>query len=519
LLLTPISNDSFIQIFSRNDVRGVTSFKNLLSVQRFGDDWPSSDSDDPDYKPDHSRSDTDVDVAPCKNKCRRRKPIGDKVVSVHHNACTSSDSDTTDGDLWGKCIPHLVLLKIFHHVIESAGAAPFLCRAQQVCRLWYECASSCTLWKSVDLSFGWITANDATLQLLCETRFSKLTDINLSNWKLLTASGLKLLADTCPQLKSINLSYCRVNSAGVLYMINKCSNLTDIDLTSYYYNAAVNGKMFVHIVNKCSANLRSLNLSRNSPKGFSAVLRELAICCPNLECLDLSQNANCLIPFSFDIERLQHGCPRLRILRLVNANIEPARASLHDRDASPGFPELRELSLGFTDPTTIFIGRTGILYRLVKTSTKLKLLDLRGWPQLTCADLQSLPATDLAELYISRCSVTKDEVLEILVAKWQHSLVELDVSWNNHSEAALDMAARCLAGNPSTSKLEVLNLGGTQISLGSVQRLLQGCPALHNLNLSSCRSLPRGIKREYFSSSLDHLRQNIASSLSSDVCQ
>jgi len=454
--------------------------------------------------------DTDIVVAR-KEGQKRIKACNDIFDTVQNASCDG------DEDLWGKCIPQLVLLKIFHHVVESAGAIPFLCRALRVCRLWYQCAGDSTLWKTVDLSYGWIKANDATLQFLCHTRFSRLTDINLSNWKLLTVNGLRLLADSCPQLRSVNLSYCRVNSTGVLHLINKCSHLAEIELMSYGCADVVSAKVVVQIVNKCSGKLRSLNLSMNPPHGYSVVLKALAACCPNLECLDLSQNANSSISISFDIEQLQRGCPKLRILRLVNTVIAPTRVSVRDRSESPGFPELQELSFSIAPSTSIISGRNGnVICRLTKTSQKLKFLDIRGWSQVTCADLQNLPATDLSALYMSRCSV---ERIDILAAKWQHSLVELDIAWNVLLNTELDVAMTRLASNPSMSKLEVLDLRGTTVSLDSVQSLLQGCPVLHNLNLSSCRNLPRGVKREYFGESLDYLRQNIETVDGSNVSQ
>jgi len=488
--------------------------KMLFSLDKcFGDDWPSSDSDDSDYEGSPATSSLE-------SKCRKKiKAKNDAVNTVRHDAHFLSCPGTWSGDIWGNCIPHLVLLKIFHYVVESAGALPFLCRAQRVCRLWYQCASVSALWKTVDLSYGWIKANDATLRLLCNTRFTKLVNVNLSNWKLLNAEGLKLLADTCPQLKSINLSFCRVNSSGVLYMIEKCSDLAEIDLTSYGCPAVVSAKVVVQIINKCSGNLRSLNLSRNSVRGYSAVLKAIAASCPNLECLDLSQNPDSFLPLVFDVEQLQHGCPKLCILRLINTVVEPARVSLNDKNESPGFPELQELYLGITGTMKMFSGRTEILHRLTKTSKKLKLLDLRGLEELTCADLRRVPATDLADLSVAGCSVALDEAIEVIAAHWQHSLVELDISWNT-SAAALDVAMNKLARNSRASKLEVLDLRGTNISLSSVKFLLQECPALRSLNLSSCRNLPRGMKQHYADELLDQFRKNIDSVRTvSDVTQ
>ena len=431
----------------------------------------------------------------------------------------SGGCDTVAEDLWGRYIPDLVLLMIFRYVVKSAGALPFLCRASQVCRLWYQCASSATLWKTVDLAHGWIKANDETMRLLCRTPFSKLTDINLTGCKSLTANGLKLLADTCSQLRSVNLSHCRVNSVGVLYMINKCSSLADINLMAYGCTDVVNVKMIVQIVTKCSGNLRSLNVSRNPTGGnpanfYSDVLKALATCCPNLEYLDLSNTSYIL---SFDLEQFQRGCQKLRVLRFFNTTIftDPACVSAHERNELPGFPELQELRLGIS---TLFGVRTsGInndLGRLMKSSRKLKSLNLHGWSELTSADFQSMPATDLAALNIS--GIAEDGTLETIASKWQHCLVELHVSGLVQSEASLDLAMKSLASNSSTSKLEVLDLTGTQISLGSVQSVLQGCPLLRNLNLSSCPGLPDGMQREYSNKSLDHLRKNIDSIAAAD---
>lgn len=40
-----------------------------------------------------------------------------------------------------------------------------------------------------------------------------------------------------------------------------------------------------------------------------------------------------------------------------------------------------------------------------------------------------------------------------------------------------------------------LDLCGSSVSLEAVQEVLTNCPSLNSINLSSCRSLPRGMKR------------------------
>ena len=43
---------------------------------------------------------------------------------------------------------------------------------------------------------------------------------------------------------------------------------------------------------------------------------------------------------SINIEQLQAGCPKLRVLRLTNSLIRLSQTPLKDQAASPGFPEL-----------------------------------------------------------------------------------------------------------------------------------------------------------------------------------
>ena len=55
-----------------------------------------------------------------------------------------------------------------------------------------------------------------------------------------------------------------------------------------------------------------------------------------------------------------------------------------------------------------------------------------------------------------------------------------------------------------------LNLSGTGVSLKSLTKLLVACTTLESLNLTSCRALPRGMKRMYHNmEDVGSLRQDI----------
>lgn len=74
---------------------------------------------------------------------------------------------------------------------------------------------------------------------------------------------------------------------------------------------------------------------------------------------------------------------------------------------SVGFPELEELSIAsLADESRLM--NDEFLQRILKTSTTLKLLDLRGCLRLTHDTLIRLPTWDLKHLFLSGCSITRD---------------------------------------------------------------------------------------------------------------
>ena len=109
-----------------------------------------------------------------------------------------------------------------------------------------------------------------------------------------------------------------------------------------------------------------------------------------------------------------------------------------------------------------------------------------------------LPTWDIEKLVVAGCSAasTSADGLELMVKKWAKCLKELDVSGtsgartiNNAFEALIDAA-------PDTV-IKKLNICSTSASIKPLTRLLKWCPTIEYLNLSSCRGLPRGMKRLY----------------------
>uniref|UniRef100_A0ABM5GDG8 F-box/LRR-repeat protein 6-like n=1 Tax=Pogona vitticeps TaxID=103695 RepID=A0ABM5GDG8_9SAUR len=232
--------------------------------------------------------------------------------------------------------------------------------------------------------------------------------------------------------------------------------------------------------------------------------------CPELELLEVNTEIKqSSQPFQLPIEQLQAACPQLQVLRLLNVTcyVKPAAGSA---PPPPGFPQLEELCLATTAFSFV---DNNMLERILCASSRLRVLDLRGCFRVTPKGLELLPCSDLEQLYLGLYGSISHlrlplEGSPLITWKWDHSLRELDLAGQSFSEQDLDRAMAAFArqeragGEPA---LHSLNLTGTKITLRTVSTLIASCPSLNYLNLSSCRHLPRGMKKVYRGS--DEIRQ------------
>ena len=61
------------------------------------------------------------------------------------------------------------------------------------------------------------------------------------------------------------------------------------------------------------------------------------------------------------------------------------------------------------------------------------------------------------------------QLIHLSHTQWQHSLRDLDLSWNLYPGMSLDCAMHKLSDDPAKSALEVLNLSGTSITSDRVK--------------------------------------------------
>ncbi|XP_028133036.2 F-box/LRR-repeat protein 6 [Diabrotica virgifera virgifera] len=457
---------------------------------------------------------SDTDVSDYEKRPKRSKPW-----STENDVSSTQEHEPIEQSVWGdpEKLPTAVLERIFDHVVNQEGCLPSLVKFSKVCKLWRDVSVESKLWHKADLNFVKERfRTDLRLHWLILNRLMDCQDLNMGEWKIRDIQAfLEALCEHCSKLKGLNLSGWKgISPDHLKYISTECKSLERLDLSSINFTSPINAQPLVNLSQSMAGRLTHLVLAHNKIANFTQIMAAIATNCPNLHLLDISNIRTFAHNMSLlHIEKLQIGCPNLRVLRITNSQIWLAAASLTEQVASPGFPRLEELSLAGLEEDQTTTSRSvddDCIERLLKNSTKLRLLDVRGCSKLTDSGLVRVPAWDLEHLFLSACYITRlqNSGLELIVQKWSHSLVEVDLAWSTATNP-LDAAVLALAEKGSESKIRFLNLCGSSVSLEPVKAVLEKCPRLYSINLQSCRALPRGIKRLYTGSQVDELRKSL----------
>uniref|UniRef100_A0AAY5K909 F-box and leucine-rich repeat protein 6 n=1 Tax=Esox lucius TaxID=8010 RepID=A0AAY5K909_ESOLU len=224
-------------------------------------------------------------------------------------------------------------------------------------------------------------------------------------------------------------------------------------------------------------------------------------CCPELQLLEINTKLDsgyCQLPIC--IQALQNACPKLQTFRMLNVIPMPKMARSGSGSTS-GFPLLEELCMA---TTAVSFMTDQDLTKILYNSPKLRVLDLRGCSRITAAGLSALPCEELECLYwglyfSSNVTVSLSKKgLHLLAQKWSSTLKELDLANQLFCEEDMEISMGHLAqGTGADSTLCSLNLSGTKVTTPIASKLSSQSTALNYLNLSSCRYLPRGLKKLY----------------------
>ncbi|XP_051948315.1 F-box/LRR-repeat protein 6 [Xyrauchen texanus] len=446
-------------------------------------------------------------IVPVKTK---KAPVKNKVVKVTEEALDKSvdlDSVLVDSyDHWGQSLPIEVLVKIFQFAVLQDGAVPFLCRVGRVCRLWNRAGSSPILWRSVSIGYCWIEPGKSqlpgteqkirnTIDWLAQNRFSQLKDFSLCHWKKHVDYVIQRVAQSCPSLNSLKLSYCMGVTEKVFQSLGPdCRLLENINVQHSEFH--VDG--LVSFLEMHGSQIKSIYFTHSSKSDrLLSVLSKG--CCPELRLLEINTKIDggyCQLPIC--IQALQIGCPKLQTFRMMNVTPVP-KMIRNTPSSTSGFPMLEELCIATSSHSFM---TDSDLNNVLHGSPNLRVLDLRGGSRITATGLYALPCERLECLYWglyfnSNTMVASKKGIHMLAQKWSNTIRELDLTNQPFSEEDIEIAIGHLTHGAGVDSFRSLNLSGTKITSSALRLLISQSPALKYLNLSSCRYLPRGFKRLY----------------------
>ncbi|XP_056275687.1 F-box/LRR-repeat protein 6-like [Pseudoliparis swirei] len=408
---------------------------------------------------------------------------------------------------WGESLPEEVLISIFQMVVVQDGAVPFLCRVGRVCRLWNAAASSPVLWRKVTVGHCWIAPGKSqppktekkiqdTFNWLAQNRFSQLRDFSLCHWSKNVSYAVEVVSQFCPHLRSLKLSYCTGLTATAFHTLALHGrSLQSMNLQ--YSEFQVEG--LLEYLENHGGQIKQILFTHGlkNDRLLTAITKGN---CPDLEFLEVNtklDSKDCELPIC--IQALQMACPKLKTFRMLN--VRPLHKTMRNGADSPsGFPLLEELCIA----TTSYSYMTDKdLWDILFGSTRLRVLDLRGCSRITPSGLTTLPCLELeclfwGQYFSSNVGLPSPKKgLHMLTEKWSRTLQQLDIANQLFAEEDLEMAMSHLAHGTEADTLRSLNLSGTRITPPALRPVVGQMTALSYLNLSSCRYLPRGLKRIY----------------------
>jgi len=390
-------------------------------------------------------------------------------------------------------LPVELLVKIFSYVICSDGDVAKMKNLSLVCRHWAHICSSSNecLWKRVNLSekkinldrfTGWIASRQIVsicdlnvsgvgemrnyhLETILKWSAASVKRLDVSSCKKLNADALKIIAEHVPQLEALNIANINVNLGQ-----KNC--------------AALFGQL---------KSLRHLNLSNNKlPKG---TLKTILESCCNLESLDISR---CFANSKFELDAFFGTCRNLK--KLVVAN----------EDSSISFDVPKKIDLNkycLKSLEEIYFENSSKTYNFVnfikmfcQESPQLKVISIRGYrSDETSVDsvYESIGAKQLQSLSMSSVAINVADLFAIcaLLNKNANTIVHLDFSWCRLSEDNLSFLVDFFIEKQAAFKLTKINLSGTSVDMVMFRKLVRNLKCLTEINLSSCRKLDRGLKR------------------------
>lgn len=411
-------------------------------------------------------------------------------------------------------LPYELLIKIFKYLIQySDDPLEDLCCLAQVCECWRNIVLKCpALWTRIDLTSRHATnANLKVLSKILAQNSSILDNIheisfqNIIEFKDDTVETLL----KAPNLKSLSfkdMNKFKTNRlTSVLSKSIKQSKLQSLSI----YNSKVmlgNQKWLSDYLMENGQQLNNLNLAMSLTSISAQLLRSVGQdYCPKLEVLDFS-TCDTINTHSFDAIQLTQNLPNLRILRVANVSFK----RVYSRPEGMGLCKLEELSMpvAIRDPD-----RDDALFStLAYSSDRITTLDLRG-SSVAATCLMGLPSYNLKELHMDDICPIQRQFYHRVILKWRSSLEILSLVKINCSET-IKKCLEVLSSKDCDALMREIDLSSSNVAVVDLKNFLKEPgvrKSLKTINLTACRSLPRGCNKDiYYMKPTDSIKLDLS---------
>lgn len=395
-------------------------------------------------------------------------------------------------------LPYELMHKIFYHLVSSSEhPINELFKLCQTCEGWRQMVlHDPSLWQRLDLTGIPLTPrNSSILNRIYSKEFvgkGIIKEFILTGFVSdVTKTVLSFVESvmTSPKLEKLKITDLRSSASdklnGVLMSsIKDCSSLESITVSGskQLFNSQ---KWFTDFLSIHGDRLRNIDLSMSLNVIPPQLQKTIYQDCPNLKILDLT-TCDSIITNSFDAIQLASSLQKLEVLRLGNVSFKRV-LSPPDKYA---LSNLREISIptGLRDADR----DDALLATLAYGSISLRVIDIRG-STMSAHALVDIPSQQVEELHMDDiCPITRQHYW-LITKKWSKSLTRISLVKINCT-MTIRSCLRALVNDQGISMIREIDLSSSEVNEADLRDFLKAAKHLESIDLTSCRSLPRGCK-------------------------
>uniref|UniRef100_A0AAY4CA55 F-box domain-containing protein n=1 Tax=Denticeps clupeoides TaxID=299321 RepID=A0AAY4CA55_9TELE len=357
-----------------------------------------------------------------------------------------------------------------YQIFQGLGVGDLL-NCAQVCRTWMSITQNCSLWSQINFSDYKTWISDSMVKKILQKYRMFVSRLNMRGCTSLQESSFKCISE-CRNLQELNLSECcNINDEVVQMIAENCPSLLYLNLS---YTTVTDATF--RALSRCCLNLQYVSLAycrKFTDKGLQCLT--IGMGCRRIVYLDLS---GCTQITVMGFRHIGEGC---RLLQHVVFNDMP---TLSDRCVKELTSKCHCLiSISLLD--SIHVSDSAL--KAISDVAHLSQFEIEGNSQITDAGWKDLcrSSPKLQLLRVADCPNMTDISMKSIGSL--KKLTYLDISG---CESMSDVGLRAITEGHSASRIQELHLSSCIcISDLSMMWIAQRCSKLSNLNLCYCQNL------------------------------